>query len=838
MFSGCKDPQVTERERKNRKMAREAAAEGIVLLKNDESLLPLEKGRKIALYGSGAGRTIKGGTGSGDVNERFSVTIWQGLKEKEFQITTESWLSDYDRQYDSARLMWKKSILDEVKGLDLDRFFSLYSSRPFQMPDGRIINNRDVELSDTDTAIYVLARRAGEAADRKAVKGDYYLTDIEMMNLNFLCGHYDHIILVINTGGIIDLSYLAEMPKIKSVIYMVQAGMEGGNALADIMSGERTPSGKLTDTWAENCGDYPFPIDGSPLHGNKDYYAEGIYVGYRYFEGFGVTPLFPFGFGLSYTQFSIKMNTGNIAVDAEKMNIKVQGQVTNSGKFYPGKETVQIYVSCPQGHIQKEKRKLCGFAKTKYLDPGESDKIVITFPWKYLASYSEQAGAWVIEKGVYGLWAGNSSDDQRLFAGIQVKEDNMIQKTGSICPLQETLKELVISSADAHTFEENWIKELAMRGLPIIELPKWRGKAWCPPYSQSLQEKNPIIEQLKDEDLVCMVVGESSKGQGSQNAFVGSAGTLIPGSAGETSSILYEKYGIPGVTMADGPAGLRLKKQYLVSKEGDMISDNPFSAFEGGFFAEESKEEGADTYYQYCTAFPVGTLLAQTWNTDLVNQVGLAVGKEMMELGISLWLAPGMNIHRNPLCGRNFEYFSEDPVLSGHIAAAIVKGVQTYGGLGCTVKHFACNNREEDRMESNSIISERTLREIYLKGFQIVVEEAQPLAIMTSYNLINGVHTANSFDLCTTAARNEWNFKGIIMTDWNTTSSLGGSTAWKCIDAGNDLIMPGCQEDIESIKSALESGDLPRIKLEKSAARIMNTFQATNKMTDLEHDLL
>ena len=334
-----------------------------------------------------------------------------------------------------------------------------------------------------------------------------------------------------------------------------------------------------------------------------------------------------------------------------------------------------------------------------------------------------------------------------------------------------------------------------------------------------------LVEKLTDDELLYMLFGEISKGQ--ENA-IGAAGIMVPGAAGETSGCLEEKYDVPGVSMADGPAGLRLIKKYGVSREtGEVYNVGLLAALENGFFVKDEEHEDADIYYQYCTAFPIGTMLAQTWNTELLEEVGKAVAVEMQEFGISWWLAPGMNVHRNPLCGRNYEYYSEDPLLTGMTAAAITRGVQSENGVGTTIKHFACNNQEDNRMGSNTIISERTLREIYLRGFEIAVKTSQPMAIMTSYNSINGIHTANSEELCMTVARDEWDFQGLIITDWTTTLPEGGSISWKCTKSGNDLIMPGYQGDIDNIQNALAAGELTREDMKSCVKRLLKVIFQT-----------
>lgn len=823
------DPSVTQRELDNRAVARRAAAAGIVLLKNENHLLPLKKGKKIALYGSGANRTIKGGTGSGDVNERERVTVYQGLVNAGVEVTTTRWITDYDATYQKAREDWRDFLLAEG-GKDMMNFFQVYSSHPFIMPDGRPIDETDVADSATDTAVYVLGRIAGEGADRMEDKGDYYLTDAQQADVEFLCAHYAHVILVVNAGAQVDLTFTQSLPAIQSILYMVQAGMEGGNALADVLTGAVTPSGKLTDSWARAYGDYPAAATFSHNSGNveKEYYHEGIYVGYRWFDSFDVEPMFPFGFGLSYTDFSIV--PGAVTVDEAAQTVTVTATVTNTGDTYAGQEVVQLYAACPQGTLPKELRRLCGFAKTGLLAPGQTETVTITFPVKSLASFHEDKAAWMAEAGLYGLYVGSSSRSLTLMGALEVAADSLVEQVEHICPLQEPLTEKVRPDDKAIAFTRSMTEELKARALPVLPLTVHPLSPCAIPLSKALEEARALTDTLTDDQLVHMVVGEVSKGQGSA---LGSAGIAVPGAAGETSSILEGPYGIPGLPMADGPAGLRLTRSYDVSNDtGLAVPAGIFAALEGGFLSEPEVHENVVTHYQFCTAFPVGALLAQTWDPSLLEEVGKAVGREMEEYGITWWLAPGMNIHRDPLCGRNFEYYSEDPILSGIMAAAMTRGVQTVGGVGTTIKHYACNNQEDNRMGSDSILSERALREIYLRGFEIAVKESQPMAIMTSYNLINGVHAANSTDLCTRVARKEWGFAGIIMTDWTTTSPMGGSQAWMCPQAGNDLIMPGSEEDIANIAAALADGRLDRQLLKDCVARLIALAYQSNCYED------
>ena len=559
------------------------------------------------------------------------------------------------------------------------------------------------------------------------------------------------------------------------------------------------------------------------MNGNveTEKYEESIYVGYRYFDSFDVEPEYPFGYGLSYTEFALTEGK----VSADEISVQTQVTVKNIGDTYAGKEVVQIYTTCPQDGMPKEYKRLCGFVKTKLLAPGESQTVTVDVPAKALASFEEESGSWIVEKGLYGIWAGNSSAAVTLIGTLKVEEDAVLEKVEHICPLEEDLEEMVPPQDVTRRLEAAWHQEAEKKGfVPVIFAPKavepmkickneWEKKA------------EQLVEKLTDEELIAMVIGEVSKGQ--ENAL-GAAGIMVPGAAGETSGVLEEKYDVPGVSMADGPAGVRLIKKYDVNPEnGQIYSNGLLGALEGGFFSTPEEHEDADTYYQYCTAIPVGTLLAHTWNTELLEEVGRAVAVEMQEFGIAWWLAPGMNIHRNPLCGRNFEYYSEDPLVSGRMAAAITRGVQSGEGVGTTIKHFACNNQEDNRMGSNSVLSERALREIYLIGFEIAVKTSQPMAIMTSYNRINGVHAANCKDICTVVARQEWDFQGIIMTDWTTTMPQGGSLSWKCVEAGNDLIMPGWQGDSENIREALKNGSLKKEDLKTCVKRMLKVIFQT-----------
>ena len=820
-YSGTRNSKESERERMNRRVAREAASEGIVLLKND-GVLPLKPGTKTALFGGGAVCTVKGGTGSGDVNEREVVSIYQGFLDAGFELTNREWLDGYAEIYRQERVNWRDAILKEMKETGESNLLHVYSNHVFRMPAGRAM--KETDFLGAEIAFYVISRTAGEDADRLKVQGDYDLSQQEKQDLAYISENCKNVAVIINGGGQIDMNDIRTLPNLKALLCVSQPGMEGGHGLADILSGAVTPSGKLTDTWAKDYYDFPNSATFSHNNGNvqKEYYEEGIYVGYRYFDSFEKEVEFPFGFGLSYTDFSIETEK----IETEGNHVMVSLCVKNTGEIFKGKEVVQVYASCPQSGLEKEFRRLCGFAKTELLKPGESSEITVQINAKDMASFDESRCSWIMEKGLYGIWVGNSSRNLVLAGAVQIEEEVVLESVRPICPLKETLKELSKGESAGKNWESLWQEQLKKECKTPVEFHPSAEKAKYIPEGEAGKAARQVTEKLNLEQLTAMVIGEVSKGQGQA---LGSAGIMVPGAAGETSSVLKKEFGIPGVSMADGPAGLRLMKSYEVdSKTGTIYNQGILGALEGGFFADQEPHENAEIWYQYCTAIPVGTMLAQTWNVSLCERIGQAVAVEMEEFGISWWLAPGMNIHRNPLCGRNFEYYSEDPFLSGHMAAAITRGVQKMPGVGTTIKHFACNNQEDNRMGSDSILSERTLREIYLRGFEIAVKTAQPMAIMTSYNLINGVHSANSKDLCTQVAREEWGFRGIIMTDWTTTMPRGGSSSWKCIEAGNDLIMPGYEGDFENIRQALDEGTLSEEILRDCVKRLLTVVFQTN----------
>ncbi len=813
----------------NKQISRAAAAQGMVLLKNEGNILPIPKGTAIALYGAGATHTIKGGTGSGDVNSRETISIFQGLTNAGYQIVSKSWLDAYEEAYTKARLKWRDEIWEKEQEIQKTEpagisFFYAYSTVPFFFPAGELPEKEDAQI-----AIYVLSRQAGEGKDRVNKEGDFLISDQEKRIIDRICTLYSHVVLALNTGGLIDLSFVDNYSNINAILYMHQPGMEAGNAFADLISGAVVPSGKLTDSWPYSYKDYPNAASFSHNNGNveKEEYTEGIYVGYRYFDTFNVPVRYSFGYGLSYTHFKIDtIGIEHFNLGTQDPTIGVKVRVTNNGDRYSGREVVQLYVSCPQEKLHKEYRRLVGFSKTALLEPKESQEITIQFPISAMASYYEDRSAWMIEEGFYGIFVGNSLESSTFCASIQMDGDAILMTTQHICPLRESLNELTGSPQTIHERRTSWLQKIATH--PELVVHNFDIKEKYVSYERKFQdftdEVTGFVDSLQLEQLIQLATGNLSKAQDSN---LGAAGNSVPGSAAETSKCAQEQ-GLASIVLADGPAGLRLSRTYPVENGKPMAMPMEMT-MENGFFLRSQPDPAGEIYYQYCTAIPVGTVLAQSWDVELIKKCGMAIAQEMEEFGVTLWLAPGMNIHRNPLCGRNFEYYSEDPLLSGMIAAAMTNGVQSQKGCGTTIKHFACNNQEDNRMKSDSIVSERALREIYLKGFEIAVTTAQPMSIMTSYNLINGIHAANNYDLCTKVARNEWGYQGVIMTDWTTTHNGPDCTASGCMRAGNDLVMPGCEGDHENLRKELENGLLDQKELKLAVGHLVNIVWQSNQ---------
>ena len=812
-YPGQTDEQVTPQEAAARQVSRQAAAEGMVLLKNDGAL-PLRAGARVALLGLGARHPIKGGTGSGDVNSRDVISVDQGLREAGFEVVNTDYLDEYDRIYAENRQKWTDAIVAEAgPERNWGKLYDAHVRMTCPLPQ---IALPEKGWAEAEAVIYVLSRTSGEGADRRDAPGDYYLTAAENDDLAALCAWGKPVVVLLNVGGVIDLSFLDTLP-IAGLVLMGQAGCDSGRAAADILSGAVNPSGRLTDSWAYRYEDYPSSRDFSFRNGNlrEEYYTDGLYVGYRYFDAFGVRPRYPFGYGLSYTRFEQQAE----ALILSEREVSLTVRVRNAGGA-AGRQVVQLYAACPAAEQPKEFKRLIAFGKTGLLAPGAEEVLTLRFDIAALASYRPGYAAWFLERGDYVLLLAENAAECTAAGKLTLGETANICQVSNICDQVDALKEIE-PPAENRAAWDAYLAEIS-RGVPSvaldqsISLPEPRMAAAAPS-----DQARQILARLTEDEKIRLCVGAPSAMSGEA---IGEAGNAVPGAAGETVSV--PEKGLPAMVLADGPAGLRMQKCYEIDPATGLIHRlDCFSSLLNRFFDVMEYHAGYERRYQFATAIPVGTLLAQSFDPAMLERVGGLIADEMRRFGVTVWLAPGMNIHRNPLCGRNFEYFSEDPLVSGLMAAAITRGVQQKPGACVTIKHFACNNQEDNRMGVSAVISERTLREIYLKGFEIAVKTSQPLSIMTSYNRVNGVHTANSYDLCTKVARQEWGFGGFIMTDWTTTNSGHGSSAAKCVLAGNDLVMPGRDADRREIRQALrrEIGPaLPPEKLDESALRLID----------------
>ena len=792
--------QTSEREVRNAQLSKEAAEEGMVLLENENQALPLAQGSKAALFGTGSYGTIKGGTGSGDVYNRYTISVYDALTST-YNISNMAWWGEYLKTFEEK----KAQAAEEKK----DNDYVKYTQGRFGGADSFLAIDQALTQSDMDkakaggvtTAFYTVSRVSGEGADRTIGKGDYELSEVEYNNIKLIAKNFDKCVVLLNVGGVVDTKFFSEIEGVDGLVLMSQAGMEGGNALADILTGKTTPSGKLTDTWAKNYSDYPAAttIGDNDGDNKQEDYKEGIYVGYRYFDTFNITPAYEFGYGKSYTSFDVEPLT----VAADENNVSVTVNVTNTGDTYSGKEVVEVYFSAPDGSIEKPYQELAGFAKTDNLAPGESQKLTVTYKTTEMSSYDEAKAAYVMEDGDYIVRVGDSSRNTKVAGVLTLDKDVVTEQLSNQLTLDKNWKDLSKTGKTPYSYKDEaaQIKAAARIALPSakiktennaskIDEKKVTTYLTADAAKDYKAAENEVVEtvdavpantklidvydgkvsmesfvaSLDDTQLANLANGIS--GASTSGDTWGADANSVTGAAGETSQLYFNSLGIPNTVEADGPAGIRVTAE-TTDKDGNAV-------------------------YNYCTAFPIGTLLAQTWNTDLVNRVGKAIGEEMVEIGVTLWLAPGMNIHRDPLCGRNFEYYSEDPALTGYVGSAITAGVQSNKGVGVTIKHYITNNQETNRSAVNTSVSERTLREIYLKGFEMVVKSAQPMAIMSSYNKVNGTYACENFDLLTSVPRGEWGFDGMVMTDWGAGNRAGVDTM---MHAGNDLVMPGRTQD-------------------------------------------
>ena len=710
------------------RILRESAAECTLFLNNNEEF-PIKTPTTVLLLGWGARNTIKGGKGSGDVDCKFT-TCEEGLENAGFTITTKEWLDK--KEY---------SFLEEKKE------------------------------PKSDIAIYVLARDSGQGSDRKLFNGDFLLTKEEIKNILYLNKNYKKFMLVLNVCGVVDLSPIKE---VSNILLLSQLGVVTGDILADIILGKQNPSGKLATTWA-SLNDYKFINEfGNPDDTN---YIEGIYVGYRYFDSAGIKPLYPFGYGKSYTNFEIN----KISLNNMKDNINIKVKIKNIGKF-TGKEVIQIYVSPSQENENKPYQSLVSFKKSPELKPLDEIEMDLEFKLRNVARYDEKNSCYILDKGKYIIRVGNNSQNTNIYGYIELDEDIITEKLKKI-----NIKDLDFND---YTTKINLKDDLSNIQKIILTKNDFDMKTIEYNYEYKINEK---ISKLKDTDLAHLCVGDYIDMKEKLSGIGGLTAKNIKG---------INKY----IRMADGPAGLKINK---------MFSED-----------EDSKST---------TAIPIETALAQSFNIELIEKYGKIVANEMDIFNVQLWLAPALNIHRNILCGRNFEYYSEDPLITGKMAAAMVKSVQSYKNKGATIKHYAANNQETNKFNNNSKMSERALREIYLKGFQIAIEESKPYAIMTSYNLLNGIHPSANKELLIDILRNEWKFEGLILTDWSITgmhdhdSKYNGQNVFDNIKNGNNLMMPGSQIDYNILIDKLNEKSLTRDDLLHCASKVYDTVELLNQ---------
>lgn len=755
-------------------LSRRAAGEGMVLLKNEGGTLPLKRGTRVALFGKATVEYIKGGGGSGDVFCAYTHNIYDGfkLKEDEGKVSVFKPTAEFYKEYvkeagkriptrAQIEKIWDRvnamSFCKEKDDIIYDTFASMHVAEA-HMPDELIAE----AAANADIAIITLSRFSAEGVDRKAIPGDYYLSDTEKSLIDRVTAAFPNTVIVLNSGAVVDCEYFAENEKVGAIIFGWQGGLEGGTATADIICGDVNPSGRLADTIPVSYDAYQNAQEFLTGFEHLDYFDD-IYVGYRYFEtvpGAVEKVRYPFGFGLSYTDFEF---SGAFCGESDG-KIVAAVTVRNVGKV-PGKEVVELYYSAPQGKLGKPARELAAFKKTKLLSPGESESLALSFDISDMASFDDlgkiKKSAFVLEKGAYSFHLGASvRATEKLKYEFVLNDDIIIKESKSLCrPIK---------------LEKRLLSDGSFESLPTGEPVRSRGthaeiEAKAPAETVKFDEVgetitlDEFIKQFTVDELIDFVGGHQNQpGVCNTGAFGG-----------------MKRLNVPPLPTADGPAGLRL-----------------------------NASTGVPT-----TAWPCATLLACTWNTELIEEIGAAGGAELRENNLGVWLAPAMNIHRNPLCGRNFEYFSEDPLLAGKCCAADVRGIQSQK-IAASVKHFACNNRESNRFECDSRVSERALREIYLRGFEICVKEADPWTIMSSYNLINGSHTSVSYELLTELLRNEWGFKGAVTTDWGVHSNHSDEVL-----AGNDIKMGDGEP--EELKAAFESGKITRADLEVSVKRIL-----------------
>lgn len=670
---------VSEREQTHRLFSQKIAEVGMVLLKNDGTL-PLEEQSTIALFGYGAVETAVSGSGAGGVHNRKTVSVLEGLKAGGVRITTEAYLQKLAAGLETAHTEYYAEIKRKCGSNYLAGVRDMYAN-PFVMPEEPLITEADIQSEVATVSIYVLSRNSGEGADRKNVRGDYRLLESELENLRFLSAHFSKLILLLNTGGQIEMDEILTLPNLSAILYIGLPGCTAGSAAANLLLGRSVPEGKLTQTWARRYSDYPTAREPSCMNDpNEAFYKEGLFVGYRYFDSFGVEPVFAFGFGESYTQFAISPQSFSVQGDQVHIDVCVE----NIGDKFAARETVQIYVHIAEGTLLHPYQRLIAFRKTKLLAPKEKEHLSFEISLQDLASYSEADTAWIIDSGKYSFYIGNSSRKTAVCGKLCVCEKIVLRHSCKILSGEAPERGLLPTCADVDNSGDE--QEVHVKHIPInVETET------CPKQEnfESHEESElrytdicsgeisaaELVAAMSDEELATLCVGNVAKqtGRDERGAVLtaGSASddyeaapnqedfveTVVPGAA-VTTRALQERRGIPKLNMADGSSGIRLVPVYETDAQGKLITD--------GFFSIPGVERFADVVpgkqcadstvrYQNATGLPMATLLAQTWDTQCMEACGRMIAQEMEVFGLDLWLAPALNLQRDPLCGRNFE---------------------------------------------------------------------------------------------------------------------------------------------------------------------------------------
>lgn len=819
----------TPEEQQRIAVGRDIAQEGMVLLENNGAL-PLEEGAKVALLGVGQLGFLHGGSGSGGTVANYVVKLPEAMKnagadvDKDLLDLYTAYCADEQKKVEQEPPHMRRGTIPEM---------------PLSMALLQDVGRRN------DAAVITISRLAGEGRDRKLERGDYYLSDEEHALFAAARQTCSKVIVVLNVCGVIDMEWV-DIYQPDAVLLAWIPGQEGASAAADILMGHVNPSGRLTDTIAKAWKDIPSSenfgawADGFALYtgdenqipywggvgnhemvpigetvvrptGNRRYteYQEGLYVGYRYFSTFGVPVRYPFGYGCSYTTFTREAGRFEETEDGVAFVVTV----TNTGKV-PGKDVVQIYLHGAEAPLERPDRELVAFQKTKLLQPEESETVIFTLPLRTMAVYNEEKAAWMLQTGENTLYLGGNAVENAAFATFMTQETVLEQVTNQVVlnhtrPLKQLSKRdpegtkpvappILANSAERHGSQKK-------TAYTWPSMPTERTKYQLADVKAGKCTMAEFVSQAEDFELIVLLVGANLTNLSAVETMdkeameqlrpedmekmtqLGPLSECIPGMNGYTATI--SRMGIPTITMADGPAGIPSGKPNKL-------------------------------------AFPTATITACTFSTELAEKMGEAFGADAAERKVDVWLAPSMNIHRNPLAGRNYEYYSEDPLVSGKIAAAIIRGAQKYPVSTC-VKHFAANNQETSRWDKDdSVMTERVLREIYLRGFEIAVKEGNPHSLMTSYNPLNGKQTATNRELLVNILREEWGFDGFVVTDWEGDTGL----AVECLEAGNDLLMPGFPGMVDWLYKKAQESTLSRKALEECAGRLLKVVMNSAAM--------